>query len=240
MKILALTFLSVLFSFFSYSQIEKGKSFIGGNISFSTISSNQLYEIGSLQFPINGSTTKSIETSSNFIYFTSNTIAIGFKTGLRYFYRKSQGILLVSPITGFSNYMFYINPFFLKFYKKLGRKTWGFAETEYKFGFGSSLYKTNNNGITSVFKDYLREIDLGIKLGLVYFISDKFSIEATMKFINYTINNNYNDDKNYYYSKSRTYKKFDLSFAHPQFTIGVEYSLNKKKTYNTHNQVDYR
>jgi outer membrane immunogenic protein len=216
MKKLLFLFL-ILFCFINtFAQLKKGNLLINGTLSGS-ISKQQTSTFSSSSFKTSGF---SVQPRVGFFY--SDKMVLG--VGIGYNYSKTNSS---SPSSIYLNraYTYSISPF-VRRYISMGDKVAFFIDGRLNIGFGNTL-STNpffdpNTGVSGTTTSDSNTFTggLAIKPGIAFFISEKWSAEAT--FANFGFD--YNKTK---YSNSKSYN-LNLNYSGLNaFAFGVSYYINR-------------
>ena len=198
MKKLYFLALFLLASTISYAQIPQGKIMLGGNFSFKSgkkpikihhmVSTSNGYEIRETYEKKN---TTSFGFIPNFDYFVSENFSLGLSTGLEY--SKTNDISSINERNAYGEYIrnevdAYSQTFVFgpkaRYYKM-------FNERFGIYGQGNFFYKKNSNwgelegDDEELYKSSYENYSLGFSPGVIYFLSEKFALEATFGRIGY-------------------------------------------------------
>ena len=187
------------------AQPVAGKFFIGGNLSFYTVTDKTK----------TGGTTQSNSTDHYFTflpmggYFISDKLAVGARTGIDIQVYKTPDAFMDKEVVS----TFVINPFG-RYYLISG--TGGlFAEASVYTGIGSDkeYYEAET------FKSNIFNFSMGVSPGVYYYITSRLSLEAKFGWLGFETNVTSEDD-----TKDVT-NYFGLSIAPDSFMFGLTYTL---------------
>ena len=206
-----------------YSQTEKGKMFIGGQVgltgyTMSLLDSLSGYDHNLAEFTV----------SPNIGYFIKDNFAIGgtvtfgttsitdssesfYPTSTSKYTNKSNSFIY--GIGGFARKYINITDKF-KFYVN--------GEINYQYETQKSTYSSDNpNTNPAIQKNQLYSISLAVTPGLVYFITPKIGIQTTFGNLNYSFTSSKNTSHSYDNHNNMTNYGLDLNFS--SLSIGLNY-----------------
>jgi len=227
---LSLTFLAA--SLIANAQLKQGAIAIGGTGNFSYIEGTN--KVGSTSTNAPKATTFNIIPSIG--CNVSENIALGL--GIGYAYNKQEELASGSSSSSqkntTTNETFIINPF-ARYYFMYNDNGGVFAQVNAAIGIGSGRYEPGStSGGNSSYYIKNTSFDFGLRLGLIYFISNSWSIEGTYGKLGYnsslakytktlTVNN---------IKRSTDYEDFGNTFNIgldlTTFNLGVQYWIGRK------------
>ena len=172
------------------AQISSGQLFVGGALSLGTS--------GGSTETVAGTTTTTVDAPSVFRftfmpevgYMLNENIAIG--TGIGYGYQSvttttttGAGAGAVTTESKSTDGVFVFAPF-ARYYKEVGEKFYGFGEFALPIGIGSGTTTVKSGTVTNeVDKPSIFDMGVNLSVGINYFLSERFSLEAKWKFLGY-------------------------------------------------------
>jgi outer membrane immunogenic protein len=229
MKKIAILIFALFIFHNSHAQIVKGSVPIAGSISYNSNSYSTSDSLNTSDFK-----NSDFGISPEIGYFVANNFAIG--ASIKYYYDKSS-IEDASIYTDFSDtktttiHSLQFSPFAARYFKVSEKFYFSLTAT---FGYGMPLSNvvksvehspaattiTENKGL------YYYSINADLAPGLLFFINEKFAIQASMGSLYYNYEHRQNNDVSYSnYSKDTG---FGLNLSMASISLGVQYLLVKK------------
>jgi len=211
----------ILLTFFvikaSYSQTEKGKMFIGGQINVSGNSQNRLDTLYK-----NNYKSKGITLSPTFGYFIKDNIAIGANITFRYLNSKQTNKYTnITPTSRSdkSTSIGYGIGGFVRYYSNINDKFKFFLQGDLSYLKTEQKVTQSNYPID---QDYTNNsISCLISPGLVYFVTPNFGIQTTFGNLNYSFN--IQKDKTKSYDNHYITNNYGLNLNISTITLGFNY-----------------
>ncbi|GEM_PF-132928 len=159
-----------------FAQTPMGKGAIAGALDFGF--STETEKTGSHEVKSN-----SFEIAPSFGYLVIDNLMAGLEIGYK---NSSYEVPGTSSTTTTTTSIFGVRPF-LRYYNMVNEKAGFFGEFGVGFGSGKNEveFKPTGSGTTITTKKDVSVLDLGLKFGAVYFISNRFAIEAKYGNIGY-------------------------------------------------------
>jgi outer membrane protein len=226
--VLSLTLLAA--SLMANAQLKQGAIAIGGTGNFSYTEGTN--KVGSTS--TNAPKTNTFNIIPSIGCNVSENIAIGL--GIGYAYNKQEELASGSSSlkNTTTNETFIINPF-ARYYFMYNDNGGFFGQLNAAIGIGSGRYEPGiTSGGNSSYYIESTSFDLGLRPGLIYFISNSWSIEGTYgklgyssSIAKYTKNSTVNNIK-----RSTDYEDFgntfNIGFDLTTFNLGVQYWIGRK------------
>lgn len=227
---------AIIFSFalcitiVSEAQIEKGMKVLTGSLSFSTNTANRFDTLSNL-------TNKSsrIEFNPSIGFLVSDKICIGINVPLDYSFgtnktTQNYSTFDLNQSRENNSFGYGIAPY-VRYYIKITDKFYGYLNGSVRFGLRNSYTKTEttetyplnplSNNYSNVESKYMYyDYSARVNFGLMYFISNKLALEASLASIGYGGNGYKNKDKSYNYEKQ---SGFYTSLAPSNINLGLSY-----------------
>lgn len=205
-----------------YSQTEKGKMFIGGQISLSTTSNPGLDTLSTVD-----RTAFSIKISPNFAYFIKDNFAIGGNFSLGYSNSTNEYAYINQVAylqTDKSNSTSIGIGGFARYYAKITDKFFFFMH-----GGATYTYQKDKSDQTYINLSHTLEnkqthsntIAVALSPGLVYFVTPKLGIQATFGELAYSFTSQKNDKVNY--DNHQNSSNFGFNLRSSSLTFGLNY-----------------
>jgi outer membrane immunogenic protein len=205
----------VLLSFNSaFAQLKKGNRLINGTFS-AAVSHQELPPPSTLN-----AKTSAFSIQPRIGFFTSDKMVLG--VGVGYNYSKTKYDYGSSPSNTNRTYTYSITPFVRRYFS-LGDKVAFFLDGRLNFGFGNTNYTNStynpNTGLVEpgTFDSNNFTSGLSVKPGVAFFISEKWSAEATFATIGFD------------YNKAKASHSDSYNFATNinSLAFGLTYYINK-------------
>ena len=209
----------------SYSQTEKGKMFIGGQISLSGSSNSRLDTLF-------GSSSNSVAFTfaPSFGYFIANNVAIGatvmFGTSnsTQNFINQGAGGIPSSKLTDKSTSLNLGFGGFACYYINITDKLKAYFNGGINYTNSTSKYTniySNYPGNSSIDQPQINTISLAVTPGLIYFITPKIGIETSFGNMSYSYSSS--KDKSLSYPNYNNSSNYGINLNLAAFSFGLNY-----------------
>ena len=170
--------IAIFSSLNSFSQVEKGKTLVGGYFDISLSSETVESTIGAGTIKIKNPSSFEFRIEPYFGKMISDNSAIGIRFAYNFFKTIDFDYFGTEKDNIIKQNLFYISPY-TRYYKNLGEKLFMFTEAVMHFGTGTQKQKKLDNSNLVVDDEPLKYLVLSPQLGLGfnYFISKKYALE---------------------------------------------------------------
>ncbi len=207
---LGLVFMSAVFA---YSQTDQGTMYLGGSLNFGFGSSKE--KAGSTT--VDGPKTFNFGINPALGYFISDNFMLGLGIGydMESYKEENYGIHDEYKVTTSA---FNVGPF-VRYYMMPVKNAGIFVQGNVAVGFGKVKTETTDDGTTTSNEMKLSAFTVGVTPGIVFFVSDMVSFEATFGNLSFTSATDKQDVGDDEYKDTQS--QFNLEINPAYFTFGV-------------------
>lgn len=209
-----------------YSQTEKGKKFIGGQLNLS----NNTYSYLDTLYKSNRNSF-GFQIVPNFGYFIKDNFAIGVNVnfGVSNTTQNQEQQYLPTKTTSKSNSISYGGGGFARYYKKITDNFFFFANGEVSYIYQTQKFVYSNNDPNYVYPTsdpanqevQTNSISFDVNPGLVYFVTPKLGIQTTFGDIYY--NNSTSKNISLLFDNHRNVNDYGINLNISTFYLGLNY-----------------